>query len=346
MIWIGLAAAAAVALALVLAFVGVRRSHVPAPPPPAPSPAAGEEPAAESQDVDFDDGTEVDLTMMAPGHTPKDGVRSLLLTPANPIVLDDDADDEPELTPTHPLILTSAMVQTDPGKRRARNEDSFLTLEDHSLYMVADGMGGYAGGALASSLAVENVERAFKDSTFPGLAHDNLPRRASELVRAIQVANDAIHARAKKDTALSSMGTTVCAARFCPQKQRLYIGHVGDSRVYRLRDGQLQQLTSDHSMAQHGVTGPMAQHLSRAVGIWPTVPVDVLLAKPMAGDVYLLCSDGLSRMVPDDDIGAILKQETPPAVASQLVAKANAQGGRDNITVIVVHVTRPADATT
>src|SRR5437764_1486901 len=124
----------------------------------------------------------------------------------------------------------------------------------------------------------------------------------SELARAVQMANDAILAHANTDERLKGMGTTICAARFSPNKQRLFVAHVGDSRLYRFRGGKLKQVTSDHTMADLGVTGPAAAHLSRAVGVWPSVPVDVILGKPEPGDVYMLCSDGLTKMLDDATI--------------------------------------------
>jgi protein phosphatase len=216
-------------------------------------------------------------------------------------------------------------------------------LNDEGVFVVADGMGGYRGGEIASSLAVKTIQRAFETKTFAGEPHDSIPIRASDLARAIQAANEAILARAKEDDQLEGMGTTVCAARFSPNKQRLYIAHVGDSRMYRLRDGKLFQMTSDHTMKEFGVTGPTSGHLSRAVGVWPTVPIDVLLAKPLPGDTYLLCSDGLTKMVTDDGIAAALAGKDPDRVVEDLIDRANASGGMDNITTILVRVFRPDD---
>lgn len=263
--------------------------------------------------------------------------------PAAKILYDDDAAPE-EPTEARQLILVSATGQSDRGKRRQKNEDSLLVQERHGLFVVADGMGGYRGGEIASDLAVKTIEDAFEKETFLGHPHETMPRRASELARAIQMANRAIHARASEDRSLEGMGTTVCAARFSVRKQRLYIGHVGDSRVYRMRDGELVQMTSDHTMRDLGVVGVTEHHLSRAVGIWPTVPVDVILGKPRAGDVYLLCSDGLTKMVDDATIARILGEHPPEAAVDGLIAAANASGGKDNVTVVVVHVHAPGDA--
>ena len=135
------------------------------------------------------------------------------------------------------------------------------------------------------------------------------------------------------------MGTTICAARFSANKQRLYVGHVGDSRLYRFRNGALSQLTSDHTMSDLGVVGAAASHLSRAGGVWPTVPVDILLVRPRPRDLYLLCSDGLSKMVTDEKIRQILHPTIPPnMLVEALIDAANARGGKDNISVIVIRV--------
>ena len=261
---------------------------------------------------------------------------------AVPIVYDPDAaDDEP--TRIEALILVSAAGQTDTGQRRKKNEDSYVILDDHNLFVVADGMGGHAGGEIASKIAVDVIAAAFKANTFAGERYANVPRRGSELALAVQMANEAIFARAKVETDLTGMGTTVVAARFSPNKQRLYIGHVGDSRCYRLRDGELRQVTTDHTMGASGITGPLADRLERAVGIAPAVKVDVIIGRPLPNDLYLLCSDGLSKMVSLERMREILVAEKNlDKSSSNLVAEANAVGGRDNITVILVQVKSPA----
>jgi protein phosphatase len=277
------------------------------------------------------------------GH-PSSGRVPTMQPPAMPIAYDDDAIvDEP--TANSPLILVSAVGQTDRGRRRKRNEDSLLVLKDQALFVVADGMGGYNGGEVASKLAVDTIQQAYQQHQFQGAKHESLPRRASELARAIQMANDAIRAEAKKDPKLVGMGTTVVAARFALKKQRLYIGHVGDSRVYRLRNNQLSQMTADHTLEQLGVPGAISTHLSRAVGVWSTVQVDVIFGKPLANDVYMLCSDGLNKMISNEKIEEILRAEkNPTAAVERLVATANEAGGRDNVSVIVVRVVDPSSA--
>lgn len=263
---------------------------------------------------------------------------------AVPILYDDDAAvDEP--TGVTAMILVSAIGQTDLGQRRRRNEDSYLTLPEYNLYVIADGMGGHAGGEVASRLAVETMARAFKQQQFDGEPYPNVPRRGSELAQSIQMANRAIYEASRRDSTLSDMGTTVVGTLFSPNKQRLYVGHVGDSRCYRLRQREIRQLTTDHTMAAVGMTsGPFAAHLHRAVGISPTVKVDLIIAKPRPLDVYVICSDGLSKMVSDENIRDILLEERNLQRATEkLVSRANDVGGRDNITVILIEVRSPID---
>jgi PPM family protein phosphatase len=298
-----------------------------------PKPAAGATDQAELPTLEYEEDEDVDPTRV--GATK---ARTPLQAPTKRILYDEDAEND---EPTHPgaLILVTATAQTDKGLRRKRNEDNLLVMADEGVFVVADGMGGYRGGEIASELAVKNIEEAFKSKSFPGEPHDAIPARASELARAVQIANEAILDRATENKELEGMGTTVVAARFSPNKQRLYVAHVGDSRMYRLREGKLRQMTSDHTMKDLGVTGAGAAHLSRAVGVWPTVPVDILLGKPLHGDVYLLCSDGLNKMIDDHAIAKILAADTTPAtMVEELVTTANARGGKDNITVILVRV--------
>jgi PPM family protein phosphatase len=260
---------------------------------------------------------------------------------AVPIVYDDDAAvDEP--TAVEALILLSAAGQTDRGQRRRKNEDSYAILDAHGLFIVADGMGGHSGGEVASKIAVDTVTDAFVKGRFPGDAYPGVPRRGSELALAIQMANQTIYERARAEPHLAGMGTTVVSARFSPNKQRVYIGHVGDSRCYRLRDGALCQITTDHTMGASGLTGPLADRLERAVGISPLVKVDVILARPLPEDLYLLCSDGLTKMVPAASIQeALLSESNLDKAVAELITRANASGGKDNITVILVRVTHP-----
>jgi protein phosphatase len=172
--------------------------------------------------------------------------------------------------------------------------------------------------------------------------HSHVPARAAELVQSIGAANEAVHDAASKSDLLADMGTTVVAARFDAKKGRLYVSHVGDSRCYRLRDGVLKQITRDHTMAELGLTGREAGYLSRAVGPKVLVETDVAVIAPRPGDVYLLCTDGLTKMVPDAVVRGALLDEADPAVAAEtLINRANAAGGRDNVTALVIRIAAP-----
>lgn len=259
--------------------------------------------------------------------------------------MDVDVDGPPPSDPTGPQarILVTAVACTDTGRRRAQNEDSFLSLDDFSLYVVADGMGGYAGGDLASQLACETVERAFRTDRFEGEAVHGRPRRGDELARSIAMANRAIFNVAQGDKKLEGMGTTIVAIRFSPNKQRAYYAHVGDSRLYRVRGGVMEQLTRDHTIGEAtGVTGPLAARLTRAVGIASLVEVEFGADDPQVGDTYLLCSDGLTKMLADDEALDILNEERDlDKCARRLVDAANDRGGRDNVTVVLIRIASP-----
>jgi protein phosphatase len=248
--------------------------------------------------------------------------------------------------PTGPIdmILVHAVGQSDVGHKRHRNEDSYLVLPKHGLYVVADGMGGYAGGDVASQLAVESIFDSFEKADFHGTPNEKRPRRGNELVWAIEEANRKVHEAAQATEEYEGMGTTLIAARFSPKKQRVFIGHVGDSRAYRLRQGKLVQLTRDHTLGASGVSGPYASHLSRALGIKDHVKVDLVVDAPHAGDIFLLCSDGLPKMVTDEQVREILaSNDDVEAAVKILIDKANDAGGRDNTTVVVVRVSPPGD---
>lgn len=248
--------------------------------------------------------------------------------------------------PTGPIdmMLVHAVGQSDVGHKRHRNEDSYLVLPKHGLYVVADGMGGYAGGDVASQLAVESIFDSFEKGSFHGTPNEKRPRRGNELVWAIEDANRKVHEAAQATEEYEGMGTTLIAARFSPKKQRVFIGHVGDSRAYRLRQGTLVQLTRDHTLGASGVSGPYASHLSRALGIKDHVKVDLVVDAPHAGDIFLLCSDGLPKMVTDEQVREILtSNDNVEAAVKVLIEKANDAGGRDNTTVVVVRVSPPTD---
>jgi serine/threonine protein phosphatase PrpC len=253
---------------------------------------------------------------------------------------EEDAEAE-EVTAASARILIHAAGDSDQGRVRKRNEDSMLVMPERSLFAVADGMGGHRGGAVASSLAIDALQDAFDRQAFDGRVQSSgdVPRRARELAAAVHMTNECVRSMAFADRELSDMGTTLVAARFSPNKQRLYVGHVGDSRCYRLRQGKLRQLTTDHTMASLGVTGPSANHLYQAIGVSPGLAIDLIVDKPQDDDVYVLCSDGLSKMVSDDQLrDVLLEHEDLESALYTLIEAANDHGGNDNVTVIIVKV--------
>lgn len=249
--------------------------------------------------------------------------------------------DEPE--GDQQVIAAAAAGQTDQGLSRRRNEDAFVIDDARGLYVVADGMGGYRGGDVAARLACHEISAAV---LAPGAAssHAGAPRRGRELVGAIEAANAAVRNKGRA-LDIKDMGTTVVAARLAARSQRIYIASVGDSRCYRLRGQTLTQLTTDHTLEGRGVDGPIASHLSRAVGVEETVVVDLVVDRPVPDDVYVLCSDGLTKMLSTDDIREIIvpriftiNQEAMRRVVTTLIAAANGAGGRDNVTVIALGI--------
>jgi len=265
-------------------------------------------------------------------------------------VADQGAEADSPTMSTEAFLVYSAR-QTDRGKTRARNEDRYLLLHEESVFAVADGMGGYAGGDVAAELAVDSMARAFRSKTFDARVQADLPHRALELAQTIQMANLAIWEQSTDHEELRGMGTTLVAARFALRKGRLYVAHVGDSRCYRFRARELKQLTTDHTLEGLGMQAKnrrQAKQLVRALGIAPEVDIDLIIAEPRPGDIYLLCSDGLTKMVKDDRIKAVLeairsiKQLELDTVARALVDEANERGGRDNITVLLVAVYAPS----
>jgi protein phosphatase len=295
-------------------------------PPPAAEPAATAASGADSDRPKLDSHAEI---------SDKDKDPSLSITAEVPV----DVEEEEEPTGPNALILVTAVGRTDPGLKRKHNEDAYAILEDHHLFVIADGMGRHAAGEVASQLCVDAISEAFKGGGFGPPRLPPLPRRASRLRGAILLANDRILTTAQDNDAYAGMGTTVVSCYFSPNNQRVYIAHVGDSRCYRLRGGKLTQLTTDHTLGAAGITGKSAAVLSRAVGIEENVEVDVTMESPLPGDIYLLCSDGLSRMVNSDEIQATLETVKDLGEATKvLIDKANQGGGRDNITAILVRV--------
>jgi protein phosphatase len=248
-------------------------------------------------------------------------------------------EDDEDPTGPHALILVTAVGRTDPGLKREQNEDSYAILEDHHLFVIADGMGRHSAGEVASRLCVDAITEAFRSANFGPARTPRLPRRAARLQGAICLANERVYCESQDNEAYAGMGTTVVGAYFSQNNQRAYIAHVGDSRCYRMRAGELTQLTVDHTLGNAGISGRTSTILARAVGIEPDVEVDVTVESPLPGDLYLLCSDGLTRSVDDDHILATLVM-TPDLdrASADLIESAKANGGRDNITAILVRV--------
>lgn len=248
-------------------------------------------------------------------------------------------DDEP--TGPVPRIVLSAEGRTHPGQKRSHNEDAFLVDPEHEVYAVADGMGGYAAGEIASRMAIETLQSAYATGAF-GAVEDGFPRRGAELMSVVRAANSRIRDAANEDEQKHGMGTTMVAARFSPGRNRVYLAHVGDSRCYRIRDDEMKQLTTDHTLGAVGIKGPSAGKLSRAVGVFDELEVDLTVDEPQPGDYYLLCSDGLFKMVPESIITHMVMRERPIAeTVDELVKEANDRGGRDNVTVVLVRVDAP-----
>lgn len=250
-----------------------------------------------------------------------------------------EEDEEP--TGPVPKIVVMASGGTHPGQRRDHNEDAFLVLAEHDVYAIADGMGGYAAGEVASAITVDSLAECFALGQF-GTLDEGWPRRGAELASAIRIANTRVRAEAAKDDKKQGMGTTIVAARFSPGRRRVYVAHVGDSRCYRIREKEMKQLTTDHTLGAVGIKGPAAGKLSRAVGVFDDVDVDLTIDEPHAGDYYLLCSDGLFKMVPEAEIlPMIVGAETLQKAVDHLILEANARGGRDNVSVVLVRIDEP-----
>jgi serine/threonine protein phosphatase PrpC len=235
------------------------------------------------------------------------------------------------------MRVADAHAGTDPGRKRRINEDSYVIAPP--LFAVADGMGGAQAGEVASALAAGALEESG--------ANGGGERRVAEL---IQEANRRVHERATTDAATAGMGTTITAALVEPDG-RVVFGHVGDSRAYLLRDDKLEQLTNDHTLVAELVrrgelspgeaqVHPQRSVITRALGTDPDVDVDTFAVDAQAGDVYLICSDGLSSMVDSRDIEEILrKHRADLAGASKaLIQAANRGGGEDNITAVLFAV--------
>ena len=246
---------------------------------------------------------------------------------------------------------------SDVGRERAHNEDAILVDAERKLVVLADGMGGYQAGEVASQLAVDVVREDTSDATLTEVdlgridPDTGISVAMRQLRGAIEKANNRICSVARGREELNGMGTTIVAARF--YDGRVGIAHVGDSRCYRLRENVLEQLTRDHSYVQDQLEkglisedeakhSPQKNLITRALGIDAIAEADVQEFRTQPGDTYLLCSDGLSDLVDDESLQAELVTDQSPAERTKtLIDAANANGGRDNISVIVVVVGDP-----
>lgn len=237
----------------------------------------------------------------------------------------------------------SCAARTDLGVVRSGNEDSYLMADDRGLFIVADGMGGHAAGEVASEMAIDLVAREFRPVR--GMSDDEL---MAQMVGAIRAANSAIYRRTLEEQDKRGMGTTVTALMLLPR--RYLIGQVGDSRAYLLRGGVLTQITTDHSYVQEQVDAgrltpdearvhPYANVITRCVGSSGDVVPDLFLGTLEAGDLLLLASDGLTGMLDDEDVRAVLERDLSlEEMARQLIEDANRRGGLDNITALLVRI--------
>ena len=240
------------------------------------------------------------------------------------------------------------------GMKRTHNEDSIGILSDYSLYIVADGMGGHASGEVASKMAVETISSFFKmttrdsEATWPYKEEKNLRYDENRLVAGIKWSNRRIYEAAAREPKYKGMGTTIVTAFFT--QTGAYLGHVGDSRGYRIRNEQIEQITEDHSLLNDYIKAnkltpeeiehfPHKNVIVRALGMKELVQVDVNRLDPKVDDCYLLCSDGLTSMVGDDDVlRLVLGAPDLQTACKDLIDAANEAGGTDNSTVALIRL--------
>ncbi len=247
---------------------------------------------------------------------------------------------------------------TTEGLVREHNEDCFCVDEARRLFIVADGMGGHAAGEVASRVAVETVreflQSADEEATWPYETNPRLSLEGNKLAQATRIANRRVLDEVKKNERYRGMGTTLVALTVRPDKtnsEHAYIGHVGDSRTYRIREGKIEQLTSDHSWISAQVESgaisagaarrhPLRNVITRALGSDEEVEADIIECDVRPGDLFILCTDGLNTMISDEEIlkRALASANDLEAMCASLVEGANEAGGEDNTTVVLVSV--------
>jgi len=242
---------------------------------------------------------------------------------------------------------------SDVGKRREKNEDSFLANDDLALYTVADGMGGHLGGDIASQLAANTVEEVVKElESDPDMTlQEGVTIKPGEyqgyLRYAVRLSSRRIFEKAHGEQALRGMGTTMVALLF--RKNKVYIANVGDSRAYRIRGDGISQITKDHSLVgeqmragilteEEAKSSRLKNIITRSVGFQEDVEADIDIRVVREGDRYLLCSDGLSNMLDDDEIRDVVATNGLKDACKRLIDIANERGGDDNITVIIAEI--------
>ncbi len=244
---------------------------------------------------------------------------------------------------------------THVGMKRTHNEDSLKLVPKEKLFVVADGMGGHSSGEVASRIAVDTIGEFFEDTardkelTWPFKGDKALGYEENRLVAGVKLANLRIFEQAMSDLRFKGMGTTIVTLQFLDDE--LVVGHVGDSRAYRVRNGALDQLTEDHSLLndykkmtamtpEEEKNFPHKNIIVRALGMKETVQVDTHREKPEQSDIYLLCSDGLSGEVPDPQILEIVTRERGDlkTCCDALIRAACENGGKDNVTAILIEV--------
>jgi protein phosphatase len=246
------------------------------------------------------------------------------------------------------MRITSCGI-TDVGLKRGHNEDNYLINEELNLFVVADGMGGHAGGEYASAIAVNTVEEIITNmqSLDAEEQADPVDLMRQKLTHAIRLAGRRIYEKAKEQPEYHGMGTTVVVLLI--DRGNAYVAHVGDSRLYAMRDGAIEQVTEDHSLiaekVRHGLiteeeakSHRMRNVITRSLGYQEDVEVDLQVRAVRRGDTFLLCSDGLSGHVEREELGDYLSKYGPQSAARRLVHVACERGGDDNITVAIIVV--------
>jgi serine/threonine protein phosphatase PrpC len=251
------------------------------------------------------------------------------------------------------MLRVKACGLSDVGLTRAHNEDYFEVDPRHRLFVVADGMGGHSHGEVAAQIAVQTISDFIektddRDTTWPSVADSRLKRHSNLLKMAVRLAHDRVMGAIREDGALSGMGTTVVGLLL--EGTTVAVAHVGDSRAYRLRDGRLDQLTQDHTWVHEQVMAgflskeqarshPLKNVVTRALGGESDVVVDVREIEVKPGDLYLLCSDGLTSMLGDADIRERLASgRTLNEICRTMINDSNARGGVDNVTVVLLSI--------